>query len=417
MTLPELVKMYFQWGIGISALLAGVSFAVGAVQYAVSAASATVKSSAKDRMINSLIGMVILLGSIVILNTINPEIRNLGVSPLASNLGIYYSTGSPVDDKTAPTQDADTSIVKNLGYKELKYNCFGGLGLDLLVWFYPEKNFKDSSADNSGTKIVRIPCGSSRPIQGLSLKITFRYPGVYFFTKDNCQGSMSEVFSSSNVLPADFAGKAKSMIIINDVKSNKILNYYGVILHQNSDLNSSGICTTNFYTQNNDGQCYSIKIPVNSAQIYNIKTETNQSLWINLYSKPWGWKTGSLAGEVNGFFTGGGGIGTNSGRLYLTGYQTNPSSLNFDYCDWTRLALRCEYQEYQDKCKTFKDCPGSIFINGSLLVVFYEQRGNTNNPNFSSVCQSFSKNINSIKETEFMATGKQLGDIKLIPYK
>ena len=97
-TLPEYVKYLFTFGISLAAILALISFTVGAVQLIISGDSPETSSNAKDRMKGSVLGLVLALSSFLILQTINPELLNLRITPVfevpiamsSSPPGVYY---------------------------------------------------------------------------------------------------------------------------------------------------------------------------------------------------------------------------------------------------------------------------------------------------------------------------------------
>ncbi|PIT93218.1 MAG: hypothetical protein COU06_01210 [Candidatus Harrisonbacteria bacterium CG10_big_fil_rev_8_21_14_0_10_38_8] len=66
----------YKWGVGLAVLLAVASITFAGVQYILSAGNVTSKESALGRLKSSVLGLVLLLGSFLILRTINPDILN-----------------------------------------------------------------------------------------------------------------------------------------------------------------------------------------------------------------------------------------------------------------------------------------------------------------------------------------------------
>ncbi|MEK7134181.1 MAG: hypothetical protein AAB819_00420 [Patescibacteria group bacterium] len=65
--------LLYQIGVGIAGLLAVIMIAIGGVEYIASAANPNLKEAAKTRITMALIGLLLALGSYLILNTINPR--------------------------------------------------------------------------------------------------------------------------------------------------------------------------------------------------------------------------------------------------------------------------------------------------------------------------------------------------------
>jgi hypothetical protein len=79
-SLPEMIKYIYMFAIGISGVTALLVILVGAVQYATSAGNPTKAGEAKDRIFSAILGILILLASVLILRTINPDLIILDIS-------------------------------------------------------------------------------------------------------------------------------------------------------------------------------------------------------------------------------------------------------------------------------------------------------------------------------------------------
>jgi hypothetical protein len=79
-TLPKIIKYIYLFSLGIVGLTAFVSIIIGAVQYITSAGNDSKMGDAKDRITSALLGILILLASVLILRTINPDLINLEFS-------------------------------------------------------------------------------------------------------------------------------------------------------------------------------------------------------------------------------------------------------------------------------------------------------------------------------------------------
>lgn len=109
-TLPELIQYFYEWLITLGGLATFISLVIGGFQYLTSMGEPTRLKEAKDRIKSAFLGLVLLLGSWLILNTINPQLTNPRLPP---ELG-----GEPFKCKT------DEDCNKNL---ERYYKCENGV--------------------------------------------------------------------------------------------------------------------------------------------------------------------------------------------------------------------------------------------------------------------------------------------------
>lgn len=77
--LPDYINKIYKWMIGAGLVLVGIMITVGGFMYVSSAGDSKQIASGKKYIINSLIGMLLLVSSYVILNTINPDVTTMEV--------------------------------------------------------------------------------------------------------------------------------------------------------------------------------------------------------------------------------------------------------------------------------------------------------------------------------------------------
>jgi hypothetical protein len=77
--LEDFIAYVFSFALAIVGIIALLMFIIAAIQYMVSTVAGT-KAAAKDKMKNAILGIILLLASYVILNTINPELVTVLVS-------------------------------------------------------------------------------------------------------------------------------------------------------------------------------------------------------------------------------------------------------------------------------------------------------------------------------------------------
>jgi len=81
-TLPMMVKYFYEWGISLGGLAAFISLIIAGFQYLTSVGNPTIMKEAMDRIKSASFGMVLLLGSWLILNTINPQLTTFRTGPM-----------------------------------------------------------------------------------------------------------------------------------------------------------------------------------------------------------------------------------------------------------------------------------------------------------------------------------------------
>jgi hypothetical protein len=79
--LPLLVQYFYEWGIALGGLAAFISLVIGGFQYLTSMGEPARLAEAKDRIRSAFFGLILLLGSWLILNTINPQLTTLRLPP------------------------------------------------------------------------------------------------------------------------------------------------------------------------------------------------------------------------------------------------------------------------------------------------------------------------------------------------
>lgn len=92
------INAFYQWILGAAALFAVIMIMVGAVQYMMSGGSSHGVGEARKRIFGALIGLVILLGAYLILNTVNPQLLTLKLPAIPKVRGIETpSAGNSCD--------------------------------------------------------------------------------------------------------------------------------------------------------------------------------------------------------------------------------------------------------------------------------------------------------------------------------
>lgn len=361
-TIASGISVYVSYFFGLAIIIAGfialVSFVVGAITYILSAGNPSMIGEAKDRMKNAIIGLVLLLTSFLIMQTINPAIVQTVVGSLPTTDGIYYYKS---DTEMLPVQMtvSDDSAALNSGYEQVYYRC--STGNDLIIWKYPERNFElpkvDTEhgriADYSKVAVEIIPCGQKANISSaLSFKLAYKTAGVYYYLGAGCTGFMSgAITASSNSLPEPFSSRVKSIKIINSNSS------YAVLFHKYNNM--SGGCMEPIF----ETGCTEISGSFSSATIFQInKDYASSGDGVAFYSWPYGYKAGTKSGTAE--------VKKNDVQFAKYYWEKDAADILFKY-PTSVLA------EEKTNCASFEKCSGSIEIKGRYLVLLLSSAEDT----------------------------------------
>lgn len=399
--LPEFIQYFFGIGIAFAGVTALVSLAIAGVQIIIGQANPEGVSNARDRIKGSLLGLLLLMVSYLIIQTVNPRLTTPEIAKLSDNPGIFYINSGNKQETTAPSAESDTSAIPE-GFENIQYRCANpATDPILLVWTYPEKNFKNYEY----AQTHELKCGDLLPVNsGKSFKMAFKNPGVYFYIGADCpnNGYRSDAVLTSGELPEEFKnGVATSVEFVNDTTNN---NYYGIIFHSNNDQSRGGNCQAPLISAKQTRDCKPININLKSASeslFYWNPEPVKSGSGLTFYSSAYGWDTkGAKAGffklEQSDFAP-----GVFAGPMKIL----EPSNITFRF-DGTGVST-----EEQIANPDFKTSPGSIQINGNYLVALYSNAGD-------GYCQIFNKDIVDMEGTEYIGPGNnQLEKVYIIPIK
>ncbi|MDD5144604.1 MAG: hypothetical protein PHW72_00490 [Candidatus Pacebacteria bacterium] len=76
-TLPQLIQYIFNFAVAISGLLAFTMIVYGGIKYMSSSGNPTTQKDATDIIKSALIGILLLLGSVILLRIVNPDVLML----------------------------------------------------------------------------------------------------------------------------------------------------------------------------------------------------------------------------------------------------------------------------------------------------------------------------------------------------
>lgn len=96
-TLPEFINYVFLWGVLLGGLAAFLVLILAGFQYLTSVGDPTKMQEARNRITSAIVGLVLLLSTFIILNTLNPELTTLvmpSTTPGGFTPGSFESGGS-----------------------------------------------------------------------------------------------------------------------------------------------------------------------------------------------------------------------------------------------------------------------------------------------------------------------------------
>jgi hypothetical protein len=391
--IEDYISYFFKLGIMSAGILAVIFLSIGAIRLMTSAGNPSVRTDSIDAIKGSLLGLILIIVSVLILQTINPKIAEITLEPLPYGDGIFYAKGD--DRLPAPMSESNTANVPK-GYDKLIYVCSSGP--TLFIWKFSKTNFE--GIDDA--YVIALDCGESTAVTGVgSFKMAFETTGIYYCMKDCsesgtvCSGYMSGANTASGQLPEPFKGKLKSVLFVNDLPSDI---KYGAIFHETDDPTSVGVCSL-VYNKNPDKKRVCVTIgnnPSSSISVFawNAKTPETSGTGVTFYSEPWGETTGARAGKY--FLS----------KKYIRDYfNTSAYRLVFDYTGVNRP------QKYKQLYQNFNQHPGSIYLEGNYLVQIKSSELE------SAPCQVFFKDIFNIYTTEFLAKKNIIDNLVVIPIK
>lgn len=264
-TLTELVKYLYEWGFGIAGLAVFIVLLIAGVQYLTSAGDAGKMKGAMDRINSAILGLILLLSSVLILNTINPQLTTLrtpSLGPEARNLSfpLFLSMISNMEncDKATFYKDIDfkgtTHEITQPGQESFEpegweINSIEFLG-DCFLILYQTANYK---SDDSHPSIMITGIEEGRKIENIG--------DLYGASKfKSAKLSNAGEFAASGACPApvclyendEYNTKKQGLILLvtatqkltkslmnDNTSSVKVKDNYAAVLYDNDNYTGS----------------------------------------------------------------------------------------------------------------------------------------------------------------------------------
>ena len=317
---PLYVKYIFNWAIIIGAIIAFGSLIYGGVRYLTSTGNPEALKDAKNQIFSAFMGLIILLASGLIFNTINPQLTTIQLIPLELKQGVKLSDAGGQSRIVGISHSNLETSFKN--FKPIKaeiigsdiearvYNGSSYTG-DFTPWFGASRENITANTNSWGAsddindKIIR------------SIEIKYVSPGVYLYDNNvettfrreiNLSYSVSDLTKGYGWRPEwskyiqikNLEKKTEKTVVVQQPTD------YLAVLHQGKDF--QGFCRVFFEktgnygninkneikevpTMDNYGRLIMSGIPdprliVSSAEIFQIEREQVNSCKIIFYKEP-----------------------------------------------------------------------------------------------------------------------------------
>jgi len=220
--LGDYLKYVFTLAVIIGGLIVFGALIYGGIRYLTSAGDPTKMKDGQDQIMAGFLGLIILLSSYLILNTINPQlVIPEGSSVEALQKGIYLCVSSGCVDNPEDSFDTPIPITQGGKYFDLKNILpkredgssqtlqsikFRSSPEDLTVKVYSDSSCSDLIyTGNEGS-------GETMDITGNSIEMVYHWPGVYLYAGKNCdETSEYKIYQTSSSTLPDFDNKAQSI--------------------------------------------------------------------------------------------------------------------------------------------------------------------------------------------------------------
>jgi len=234
-TFGDYVAYYFNFFLVIAAGAAFIIIVFGGINYLISGDNFSKRLIAKKMIFNALFGLLITLGTVVILNTINPDsettIPPLNTGEYSEGINLIKATGKTwVNDNMGKTTEAYTSIEWLSPSEDLP-----------AIYVFPSPEYAGVSQEVSNGSSISIPVNSS-------IWFVWNKPGSYILYDglNFKKGTKSIPLSSMKdkiALSVDYFNDVTKSIKINKPKTNTGVEY-GLILFSKERF--EGTCAWSF---------------------------------------------------------------------------------------------------------------------------------------------------------------------------
>ncbi len=219
--LPDYINYIFNFTILIAGLVAFAALIAGGYKHLTSGGNPSKIADGRDQMTSAIIGLAILLASVLILNTINPQLTTIQVNEIKSAKAIelyelpslggdvhYYNFGQSM---------------ANLNFDVRSIKIADGVSLDdIEIYVYPQANFEPLGLGQRVTSRVTDDVIAAYGFNPRSIDIIQKLPGVYLCRAIDCKDCLPpKTGDVSDFSAEDIDKKVKSICFRNEIKDGK----------------------------------------------------------------------------------------------------------------------------------------------------------------------------------------------------
>jgi len=234
----DFIIYLFNLGIAVGAFIAVIMVIMAGIEWLTSSGNPGKVESAKGKIVNTLLGVAVLFGCYLILNTINSQLTSIKIDNLNCEHGVVVMVKESETKVKQKCIDSNQSEIKDVIISTKSWN-FPDKYL-LKAYTYSEPNFK-------GT-ITEFDCGEtscSGEIAGAkSIYFLKKEPGIYLYDGENLEPTNPAVkgyplFASSSIPDLSktnsFDNFTKSIDIVNPPSSdNRLITYVAIVFKDQS---------------------------------------------------------------------------------------------------------------------------------------------------------------------------------------
>ena len=239
--LPAYIRYLFNFAIVIAGLVAFASLVYGGFRYLTSAGNPVAISDAKSQITAGILGLILILGSYLLLTTINPQLVILKTGKMEIQKGVILchgqcqvnQAGVPVDSTGMPLQEGkdflyvrtSSSRIELEGGELINYIYFYNGNDELDVIIYNGENYQGSLSHIFNYHDAGEIKPTGFPVKSIYLR--WKYPGVYLCDMELetvqgnlvCPGEEKYFIGDTATFELDnFDNKAKGIRIVDRVK-------------------------------------------------------------------------------------------------------------------------------------------------------------------------------------------------------
>lgn len=248
------IQYFFYLAIFLSGFIAFGAIVMGGVKHLASAGNPSLLADARSQILYGILAVVLLLGSYILLNSINPQLTKLELSKCQAQ-GTKCLQGGIVLCKDAnctenPEGEEGVDFIRLKSSASCLVGCttgndegfqagsmwYGNSSNELDVILYEKKNYNNKVWDSREQGFINAGDVISLGKKVNSVKMIWKMPGIYLFSEANCKGNAQLYTTNMTTLHLDNVPSPKSLYILPRISSKQnVEEKLGAILHEHEN--------------------------------------------------------------------------------------------------------------------------------------------------------------------------------------